>query len=228
VRVAHFTITDDEVSIGSLRLRTPPQESKWQEWREGGEGLLLDKARPLLEELDEVFTARDFRAERIIELGIWDGGSSAFWFEYFQPEKLVAVDRLDRGDADAFRRYVEAKDAVSRLRTFWGIDQADRNRLAQLVADEFDFPLDLVIDDASHELHATRASFETLFPLLRSGGLYLIEDWNWEIYPTFHQQDHPFAGREGLVSLVKELVDMAARGEVRLTISQLLVTVERP
>jgi len=32
-----------------------------------------------------------------------------------------------------------------------------------------------VIDDASHELHASKASFETLFPLLRRGrGVYLI------------------------------------------------------
>lgn len=39
-------------------------------------------------------------------------------------------------------------------------------------------PLDLVIDDASHLLNETRASFETLFPLLGPGGLYVIEDWN--------------------------------------------------
>ena len=39
-------------------------------------------------------------------------------------------------------------------------------------------PLDLVIDDASHVLGPTRSSFESLFPHLRPGGTYLIEDWN--------------------------------------------------
>ena len=38
-------------------------------------------------------------------------------------------------------------------------------------------PLDLVIDDASHLYGPTMASFEVLFPRLRPGGLYVIEDW---------------------------------------------------
>ena len=63
---------------------------------------------------------------------------------------------------------------------------------------EFDGRLDLVIDDASHELHATKASFETLFPLPRSGGWYIIEDWIWETVPCYREPDHPWATREGL------------------------------
>ena len=34
-----------------------------------------------------------------------------------------------------------------------------------------------MIDDASHKLDLTRRSFEMLFPLLREGGVYVIEDW---------------------------------------------------
>jgi hypothetical protein len=41
-------------------------------------------------------------------------------------------------------------------------------------------PVDLVIDDASHLYDESRASFETLFPLLHPGGLYIIEDWRWQ------------------------------------------------
>ena len=40
-----------------------------------------------------------------------------------------------------------------------------------------DEQLDLVVDDASHYLDPTRASFDVLFPRLRPGGLYVIEDW---------------------------------------------------
>ena len=35
-----------------------------------------------------------------------------------------------------------------------------------------------MIDDASHLLAESRSSFESLFPRLRPGGLYIIEDWN--------------------------------------------------
>ena len=37
-----------------------------------------------------------------------------------------------------------------------------------------------MIDDASHLYEPSLASFETLFPLLRPGGTYIIEDWKWE------------------------------------------------
>jgi hypothetical protein len=41
--------------------------------------------------------------------------------------------------------------------------------------------LDLVIDDASHLLGPTRSSFNVLFPLLRPGGVYVIEDWSVDL-----------------------------------------------
>ena len=39
--------------------------------------------------------------------------------------------------------------------------------------------IDLVIDDASHMYHPARTSFEAIFPYLRPGGVYVIEDWCW-------------------------------------------------
>jgi len=72
------------------------------------------------------------------------------------------------------------------LRLFFGVDQADRARVAAIARDEFrGAPLDLVVDDASHGLDETRVSFETLFPLLRPGGVYVIEDWNWQLKLAF-------------------------------------------
>jgi hypothetical protein len=62
---------------------------------------------------------------------------------------------------------------------YYGTDQSDQGRLASILDDEFgDQPLGLVVDDASHRLNETRASFEALFPRLRPGGLFVIEDWN--------------------------------------------------
>jgi hypothetical protein len=41
-----------------------------------------------------------------------------------------------------------------------------------------DSALDLVVDDASHLLAPSTATFEMLFPRLRPGGLFLLEDWS--------------------------------------------------
>jgi hypothetical protein len=41
---------------------------------------------------------------------------------------------------------------------------------------EFDFEFDVVLDDASHVYANTVATFEALFPAVKTGGMYLIED----------------------------------------------------
>ncbi len=52
-------------------------------------------------------------------------------------------------------------------------------RVASILTQELqDRQINLVIDDASHLYQETKVSFETLFPLLRPGRLYVIEDWN--------------------------------------------------
>ena len=223
-----FRVSDHEVAIGLVTLRLA-EDDVWDAWKTKAEpGLLLKKDRGLLEELDRFFRTSRTEAAAIFELGIWDGGSTAFWFEYFRPDKLVAIDYLDREDDPAFRAYVERQKLSNSLKTYWRTDQSDREQLRAIVGQEFAVPLDLVIDDASHELHATRASFDTLFPLLRPGGLYLVEDWAWETYSSFREPDHPWATREGLVEFIGDLVDATARGEVgRLVVTPRFVAVER-
>ncbi len=39
---------------------------------------------------------------------------------------------------------------------------------------------DIIIDDASHASHHQQNGFLEMFPKLRSGGLYIIEDLRWQ------------------------------------------------
>jgi cephalosporin hydroxylase len=119
-----------------------------------------------------------FRGENLVELGIASGGSVALTALVAPPRKLVAID-LEQDRVEALDELIAERGLGERVRLYYGVDQADRARLADIVEDEFgDEPLGLVIDDASHLLSETRASFETLFPRLRPGGLFVIEDWN--------------------------------------------------
>jgi hypothetical protein len=43
--------------------------------------------------------------------------------------------------------------------------------------------VDLVVDDGSHRYGPTKASLNRFLPLLRTGGVYLIEDWAWAHWP---------------------------------------------
>jgi hypothetical protein len=52
---------------------------------------ILMEGRSMIELYEQFFARRDFRPRNIMELGIWDGGSSVLWFETFWPKKLVAI-----------------------------------------------------------------------------------------------------------------------------------------
>ena len=136
----------------------------------------IRKHRRLVEEYLDVLNA--FPSANIVELGIAAGGSVALAALVARPRRLVAVE-LDSTRVDALDGLISRLELNETVRPYYGVDQADRSRLAQIIDQEFaGEPLDLVIDDASHLLAETRASFETLFPLLRPGGLFLLEDWN--------------------------------------------------
>lgn len=154
------------------------------ELRDFGEGhttvdpasFLLEKPRSLVERY--VALRERFAKANVLELGNRRGGSTAFLALLLRLRKLVSVDLTPvvPPELTAFLARTPFGDSV---RPYGAVDQADRRRLEAILAQELgDEPLDLVIDDASHELGPTRESFHVLFPRLRPGGLFVLEDWS--------------------------------------------------
>jgi hypothetical protein len=195
---------EDGVLLGDLVFQFEPSLGAAQDTDEAlyEDAFVLFKGKRLVDLYARNLSERRIYPRQILELGIWQGGSAALWFELFQPRKLVAVDIAEGCENEAFNSYVREQGPEGRLKTYWGLDQADSERLAEIVEREFDGPLDLVIDDASHLYGPTKASFETLFPRLQSRGLYCIEDWNWE-----HNEDDfsPGNHEQSLTRLIDEL-----------------------
>jgi|CXWL01.1.fsa_nt_gi predicted O-methyltransferase YrrM len=139
----------------------------------------IRKPRPLVE--STLALLDQLGSQRIVELGIASGGSTALLALAGRPDRLVAIE-LDEQRVEALDDLVRERGIGNQIRPYYGIDQSDASGLHTIVADEFGgAPLDLVIDDASHRYLESRASFEVLFPYLRPGGMYVIEDWNWQL-----------------------------------------------
>jgi hypothetical protein len=139
----------------------------------------------------------------VLELGIYRGGSVVFWNLVLRPDCHVVIDRCAPPDSrlDAF---ITRGRQHGRLRTAYGIDQGDVAQLASVLDHFHGEPLDLVIDDASHHYAETRTSFEVVFPRLRPGGVYILEDWAWAhlpagVPPELHE-------RPSLANLVFEII----------------------
>ena len=164
------------------------------------ERFCIQKPREAIEQYRQL--SERLQPRSIVEVGIFEGGSAALLHQLNAPDKQLAVDIAEQ-PGPGLDGYIEQRAGDGSLITAWGVDQSDRARLEGLVQEHFsgDAPLDLVVDDASHLLEESRATFNALFPRLREGGEYVLEDWSWA-----HAPIKVWPNRPPLSLLVFELV----------------------
>jgi predicted O-methyltransferase YrrM len=179
------------------------------------EGHVLIKNRQALEGL--LTRVRPLAPKNVLELGVYRGGSAVLWNLVLRPNCHVVLDRCAPPDC-RLEAFISGGQHHGRLHTAYGVDQGDAAQLASILDHFHGEPLDLVIDDASHHYAETRTSFEIVFPRLRPGGLYIIEDWAWAhlpagVPPELHE-------RPSLANVVFEIIlattTPAAVAEVRV------------
>jgi predicted O-methyltransferase YrrM len=137
----------------------------------------LVKPRSEVEAYEQLL--HDLAPRVIVEVGTFDGASTAFFADVARPTKLVGIDRRPTRSV-ALDDFVARRHLGGVLLAHYGVDQGDAPKLRGIVGADLDGQcIDLVIDDASHLLDLTRRTFNTLFPLVRPGGTYVIEDWWW-------------------------------------------------
>jgi len=127
-----------------------------------------------------------------LEIGIFRGGSIPMWGGYFgKGSKLVFAD-ID-----------PACRALADPGVFIEIgDQSDPVFLKQLAAKHG--PFDVIIDDGGHKMDQQTISFENLWPAVKDGGQYLVEDTHTSYWPGFGggYQEHA-----SFIEYAKRLVD---------------------
>lgn len=106
---------------------------------------------------------------RLLEIGIGAGSSLPVWSQYFPKAIVVAAD---------INSYPPSKiDRVTTVR----FDQTDRVALRKFVKKHG--PFDVIIDDGGHMMGQQQISLGALFPALKAGGLYFVEDLHTSYWP---------------------------------------------
>lgn len=142
----------------------------------------------------------------MVEVGVKHGGSAVFFWHLLGLNKLSCVELND--SAPNLSAYITRQKLDNAFYTHFGVDQADSKKLREIMAQDFgEEAIDLVIDDASHLYAPSLATFETLFPLISPGGLYILEDWRASL--LFMQRSEGFEGERRLDSLVHEVLDFS-------------------
>jgi cephalosporin hydroxylase len=117
--------------------------------------------RTYLDIYDQVFSPLRSQAFTLLEIGVLGGKSVRMWRSYFPSARIVGLDINPEVKVDA------------------GIDlvigsQDDHKVLNDLVT-RF-APFTIIIDDGSHVVDHMLTSFNHLWPHVKSGGWYVIED----------------------------------------------------
>lgn len=189
------------------------------------------KLKGLVDQYEKFFSFNSsFQPKSILELGMWDGGSVAFWNECFKPKMHVGIDLMKRQDSKYFTEYVINRHLVDKVKTYWGVDQTDSQAITKIIQNDIGGSIDLIIDDASHLYEVTKASFEILFPYLTKGGIYIIEDWAWGHWHDYQSTDHPWANQTELTRLVFDLIELIGSTNnliSNLYVSQGFIAIER-
>lgn len=132
---------------------------------------------------------------KILEIGVWKGGSLRLWRDWFP--KTWEVIGVENGSQTAG----EVVDVEGCLTV--KANAANREAMARMGKDLG--PFDIVIDDGSHKGHEQIASFEALWPCVRPGGVFVIED----LHDAYQQ---PGFGTVIMDWLLERLHDVMAHG----------------
>ncbi|MCC3424652.1 MAG: methyltransferase domain-containing protein [Microcoleus sp. PH2017_01_SCD_O_A] len=193
------------LEIDEVRFLVTSDTQEMLENNSQGSLFVLVKAQTMI---SKYLSLKAENPKKIFEIGIFKGGSCVFFHKSFNPEKLVAVD-YNQNPVAALDKYIEESNISDKVKPYYGVDQSDPQKMLEILESEFPKKdIDLVIDDGSHFLMETKASFNLIFPYLRTEGIYIIEDWGWAHYPSEIWQEGGGVWRDkpALTNLVIELM----------------------
>ena len=130
-------------------------------------------------------------AKKVLEVGVWRGGSLKMWRDYFPNATVYGFDN------DLSQISGELGD---RIVTMQG-DQSKREDLDS-VGEAWSF--DLIVDDGGHTMEQQQITLAALFPKVRPGGYYILEDIHTSFLPDFGIEP---GGGNATISVVEQLAE---------------------
>lgn len=103
------------------------------------------------------FDSHRSKADRVLEIGVKGGHSLNMWKQYFFNAHIVGVDNIKRNTICPTCEVIVG-------------DATDKNTFTNQKK------FDIIIDDGSHLIEQQIKSFQILWDMLNSGGIYVIED----------------------------------------------------
>jgi cephalosporin hydroxylase len=131
----------------------------------------------------------------LLEIGVRWGGSLWGWRNYFEQATIVGLD------IDPNSMQYGNNDPYNGVKLYLG-DQTDSELLNKI--DNEHGPFDIIIDDGGHTMDQQINTFKMLWPKLKNGGMYVIEDVHTSYWPAF---GGGLGKPDTFIEYVKKLID---------------------
>lgn len=141
-----------------------------------------------------------FKSVQFLEIGVggyedpYAGGNSLrMWKKFFPFGKIYAIDIYDKSPQEEWR-----------IKIFKG-SQVDVPFLDGMISSVGEF--DLIVDDGSHMNEHVIESFKILFPKLKLGGYYVIEDTQTSYWPGYGGDSKDLNHPDTMYTFFKSFID---------------------
>lgn len=181
-----FSLSPDDVPVAEKT------QSELHKLFYNNTGTLVNKWRHYLNIYESHLSRFRHTPFHLLEIGVAQGGSLSLWRRYFGPKAVIFGIDID----DRCRRF-DKRDAHVRIGS-----QDDPAFLRSVVSEMGG--VDVVLDDGSHKASHHSTSFQTLFPLLNDGGVYICEDLHTAYSPTF---DGGYRRNGSFIEVAKKIID---------------------
>jgi len=164
---SNYKISENTVSINEIKEKTFTEIANFFGIDKGS----LHEGHMYTEVYEEYLSKFKNLSPVIVEIGVNDtrfpGGCLKFWDAIFEKMEYYGFDITDCSSLNFNKE---------KIKIFQG-DQNDENDLKEFIY-KFDLPnrIDFIIDDGSHVSEHILTSFKNLYPFLKPGGFYFIED----------------------------------------------------
>jgi demethylmacrocin O-methyltransferase len=146
------------------------------------------------------FRKYKYKKIRLLEIGVGGyespdkgGNSLRMWKRYFPFGRIFSIDIYDKSPQEQ-----------KRIKIFKG-SQVDQEFLSYILKDIGE--IDIIIDDGSHINHHVIESFQFLFPKLKKGGIYVVEDTQTSYWERFGGDSKNLENPKTTMNFFKKITD---------------------
>ena len=148
---------------------------------------------------------------KFLEIGIYQGASVKMWEEYLPNAELHFIDIT-----------FDKVEYFSNRSQYHLCNQESSKELEHLIG-KIGTGFDVILDDGGHTMKQQINSFMTLFPHVKSGGMYIVED----LHTSYWARHYGGGDSNSMINFLKKLIDDVNRvGAVTGRASHLAIPID--